>query len=375
MLVKACDKSLIKSAFLRGKCRHFLIVEWDAKLFRNHSADLLTVRAVLTRDRDNNAGMRRLEYGIGDMLYYGLLFFFEESKTEGKAHGSGDGFGDGKGQPKPIKPDLRKEISERHEQRHRANDGQKRAFHAPADRLEEHGENERGYKRNETESDPPKANYTNRNNKLIRGKDAEHLLWYNCKTKCAKEHQGKSEPHRHRKRFFTAVYISRCVVVADDGNDAGLHSTERNEEECLPLVVKTECCDRLVAEGGENHIQSENIQGVRRLHQHIGKPRGEHPAHKVLVFRELWRLAESLFHNNERRHHLSRNRCDCRARNTQPRESKHTENKKRVKDNIDNRADDLRRHRRFHIALGLQHLRPYAFKEESEAENADDSAV
>ena len=42
-------------------------------------------------------------------------------------------------------------------------------------------------------------------------------------------------------------------------HDTSLHSTKRNEEERLPLIVKSKHCYSGIGEGGKYHIQSKNI--------------------------------------------------------------------------------------------------------------------
>ena len=49
------NELLVKSALLRGKGGHLLIIEGYAELFSDQLSDLLPRRAVLTGDRDDNS--------------------------------------------------------------------------------------------------------------------------------------------------------------------------------------------------------------------------------------------------------------------------------------------------------------------------------
>ena len=72
---------------------------------------------------------------------------------------------------------------------------------------------------------------------------------------------------------------------------------------------------------------------------------------------------------------LSGNCRDRSAANPHLRKSQIPENQQWVQNDVGHSAQDLRDHRRFHVAVGLQHLCPGAFKKQSEAENTDDPAI
>ena len=112
-----------------------------------------------------------------------------------------------------------------------------------------------------------------------------------------------------------------------------------------------------------------------RLHQDIRDAEKEDFPDAPGVELQGGRAPEAPSHHDQGGHNLARHRGDGRSRDAKLRQSEHAEDQQRVEDDIGQGPGDLGQHRRPHVALRLQHLRPDALQKEAEAEQADDAPV
>ena len=209
----------------------------------------------------------------------------------------------------------------------------------------------------------------------ILGEYPQHWTGDRLKAQRAHRHQCKTKQHGGGQRLAAAVNVVCSVVEADDGHDAGLHGSQRDEEEGLPFVIQAKRRDRLIGKACKNQVQTKDVEGIRRLHQHVRHAQTEDGLDVSGVLLESRRFAQSLSHHHQCSNDLSgdgRNGC---TRKAHLRQAEHAEDQQRIEDDIGHRADDLRKHGCFHITGGLQHLCPDAFKEQAEAEHAHDASI
>ena len=160
-------------------------------------------------------------------------------------------------------------------------------------------------------------------------------------------------------------------IIADNGHDAGLHCTQGDEEKGLPLVVKPQGGNGFIAEGGKNQIQSQDVKGIGRLHQNIWQSQAENLPDVVGEKCRLWWPAEALAHHNQGGHHLP---CDG-SHGSAGNAHFQAENQQRVQQDVGHRTQNLGKHGRFHIAVGLQHLCPGALQKQPKAKNTYNPAI
>ena len=145
----------------------------------------------------------------------------------------------------------------------------------------------------------------------------------------------------------------RRIVEAYDRHYAGLHCSQGDKEEGLPLVVKSQRCDCLIRKARKYKIKSKNIERVCGLHKDIRRAKSEYALYVGGVFSPVGRPAEALFHDHQRSSYLTRNCGGSRSRYAHFGKPEHSENKQRVKDNVGDSTYYLCRHGRFHIAVSL----------------------
>ena len=174
---------------------------------------------------------------------------------------------------------------------------------------------------------------------------------------------------------MAALHTAGRVIEADNRHNTGLHRTERDEKEGLPFVIQAKHRNGRIRKGGQNQIQAEDVYRVGRLHQNIGQADPENLPDMVRIHAKRRGAPEALFHHHQRRDHLPRHGGNGGAGNAHARESQQTEYQQRVEQNIGYGSEHLRRHRRFHIPIGLQHLGPDALQKQPEAEYAHNAPV
>ena len=221
-------------------------------------------------------------------------------------------------------------MAQRDKKHHRADDGQCRALEAHAGRLEEHGENERGHKRQEAHADDAKAHTAYLDHELIGCEHPQQLLGNKLEAQCSDRHQCHAEHNGDGHCPAAAVYPLCGVVIAYQRHDAGLHCPQRDEEKCLPLVVKPQRRDRLVTEGREDEVKAEYVKGVRRLHEYIRHAEAENLLYVVRIQCPVRRGVIALFHHDQRCYYLPGNGCDRCTGDAHFRQAEQAEDEQRV---------------------------------------------
>ena len=152
---------------------------------------------------------------------------------------------------------------------------------------------------------------------------------------------------------MAAAQVPGGVIVADDRHDAGLHGAQRDEKEGLPLIIEAQRRNRLIGKGLEDQVQTQNVKRVSGLHQDIGNAQPVDPPHQSRVQLSGGGRTESAPENYQRRHDLSRYRGNGRAGDAQFRQTCQPKDQQGIQHDIDDRAQNLRRHGAGHIALRL----------------------
>lgn len=111
--------------------------------------------------------------------------------------------------------------------------------------------------------------------------------------------------------MFTTINTLCRIVIANDGYNAGLKSTQWYKEKCLPFVIQSKCCHCLIGKSCKDHIQSKYVKCIRCLHDDIRNSKSIDPANILGIFANRRRTAKSLLHNKKCRNDLSCDRCKC----------------------------------------------------------------
>ena len=94
---------------------------------------------------------------------------------------------------------------------------------------------------------------------LLRGENSDHGTWDSLKTKRPHHHKDSGEDHSVFRNLLAASIVLLGVCIAQQRDNTGLQPSQGNEKERLKLVVKSQHCDGLVREAGQNDIERHDI--------------------------------------------------------------------------------------------------------------------
>ena len=154
-----------------------------------------------------------------------------------------------------------------------------------------------------------------------------------------------------------------------------MQPSQGNEKERLKLVVKSQHCDGLVREAGQNDIERHDIDCIKRLHQDRGVAQPVNGFDTGQHLSLSGRTVKPVPKGNGCRHNLSRNRGIGRSRNPQGRDGSCSEDQNRVQDNIRHRTNHLRQHGPPHVSRSLMHLGPDTLQKDTDAAHAHNSSI
>ena len=176
-------------------------------------------------------------------------------EIQNQSDGTGNGLGNREGQPRIGKPDAGKQVKQRNETDDLPGQGQGKAGFPVADCLKENRHHQRKHCREETGTDDRKCGPPDPDHLVRSGKQPHEGFRDKHKAHDADHHERKRKNKRIPHGIPAPCGIPPRVIEAENGDDTGLKPEERNEEEALCLIVKSQYRDRFVRKTVENDIE------------------------------------------------------------------------------------------------------------------------